>query len=95
MTAPSLHDRLVRTFSKSDPTSKLINPDGPEAAERIRALEEGLRSFSEIAQNVVSGSDRDGDSMLIYVTAGDLRQARSLLSPTTAPAILAEKGDTI
>lgn len=75
-----------------NPAAYIIEPlYGPEAAEKIRALEEGLRPFAKAGElfdnyqsewpssiyNPAAGSDYAIDS-------DHLRHARSLLSTTTA-----------
>jgi hypothetical protein len=52
-----------------------VNPDGPEAADRIAELEAALRPFAGMAD--YCETDRDSESACVFV--GDLRAARAAL----------------
>ena len=76
-----LKQRLLRkhnpTFVESingKPFQVPVNPDGPEAASRIEALEAALKPFAELKP--VSWSL---DADMFYIDTDDIRHAASLL----------------
>lgn len=88
MTAPSLHDRLVAKYDGLV-GQHLVNPDGPEAAERIRALEEGLRAIKKLKAEPIGETGFQTGPRALFDAAQ--RIARDTLKTTpSSPAILAE-----
>lgn len=85
-----LVERLRREYTRIPGTgTRLINPDGPEAAKRIEELEAGLKPFAEDGSLYVAHvpdslvptifCEETGIKSPACFTVGDLRRARTLI----------------
>ena len=74
-----LLERLRSTWAWSH--DRLVNPNGPEAADRIEALETALRPFAKWADwhDGAKGTDVERCFSKAEITVGELRAARKAL----------------
>lgn len=92
MTAPANYDELVGRLEARRPVSlceaasgkKLVNPDGPEAAAAIRALEGERDGLADVVGELLEAADADRE------TEAALRTADALLSADEAARQSAE-----